>query len=330
MKTRSLFYFAAFLLLYVIPNPTFAASAPQRVVITPASFSDREGMLVVAQHQGFFRKYNLDAQIVLMPNAPLALSALTAGDSQFYYGTTSGASLGAVLNGLDGVFVAGFINRLVGAFAVGRDIKTPADLKGKKIGVASLGGGNWMFTMLAFEHWGLDPKRDNITFRIIGDTGVRVQSIANGVIDGSLLGYTHAAILRRQGFPILADVAELNIPFQDSGLFTRKSFLAQHPEIVESVLRALVEAIAFIQEPDNKTAVLKSLAQWLRLPKPDDGLPGYDFMRKMYARRIYPNVEGIRNGIRVLTLTNEKFGRLKAEDLVDDRIVKKLEKEGPF
>ena len=330
MKTRSLFYFAAFLLLYAIPNPTFAASAPQRVVITPASFSDREGMLVVAQHQGFFRKYNLDAQIVLMPNAPLALSALTAGDSQFYYGTTSGASLGAVLNGLDGVFVAAFINRLVGAFAVGRDIKTPADLKGKRIGVASLGGGNWMFTMLAFEHWGIDPKRDAVTFRIIGDTGVRVQSIANGVIDGSLLGYTHAAILRRQGFPILADVAELNIPFQDSGLFTRKSFLAQHPETVESVLRALVESIAFIQAPDNKSAVLKSLAQWLRLAKPDDASEGYEFMRKMYTRRMYTNIEGIRNSIRVLTLTNEKFARLKAEELVDDRIVRKLEREGLF
>jgi len=46
--------------------------------------------------------------------------------------------------------------------------------------------------------------------------------------------------------------------------------------------------------------------------------------------RIYPNVEGIRNSIRVLSLTNEKFGRLKAEDLVDGRIVKKLEKEGLF
>ena len=331
MKIRSLFCFTALLLLYAIPDTALTASAtPQRVVITPASFSEREGVLVVANHQGFFRKYNLDAQLVLMPNAPLALSALTAGDSQFYYGTTSGASLGAVLNGLDGVFVAAFINRLVGAFAVGRDIKTPADLKGKKIGVASLGGGNWMFTMLAFEHWGIDPKRDAITFRIIGDTGVRAQSIATGVIDGSLLGYTHASILRRQGYPILADVSELNIPFQDSGLFTRKSFLAQHPEIVESVLRALVEAIAFIQEPDNKTAVLKSLAQWLRLPKPDDALPGYDFMRKMYTRRIYPNLEGIRNSIRVLTLTNEKFGRLKAEELVDDRIVRKLEREGLF
>ena len=53
-------------------------------------------------------------------------------------------------------------------------------------------------------------------------------------------------------------------------------------------------------------------------------------MRKMYTRRIYPNVEGIRNSIRVLTLTNEKFGRLKAEDLVDHRIVTKLEKGGLF
>ena len=331
MKIWTLSCLSLLLLLCLMQDQALAAAAAlQKVVITPASFSDREGMLVVAQQQGFFRKYNLDAQLVLMPNAPLALSALTSGDSQFYYGTTSGTSLGSVLNGLDGVFVAGFVNRLVGAFAVGRAIKTPADLKGKKIGVASLGGGNWMFTMLAFEHWGIDPKRDNITFRIIGDTGVRVQSIATGIIDGSILGYTHGAMLQRQGFPILADLAELNVPFQDSGLFTRKSFLAQHPETVENVLRALVDAIAFIQEPENKAAVLKSLAQWLRLPKPDDALEGYDFMRKMYMRRIFPNLEGIRNAIRLLTVTNEKFGRLKAEDVVDDRIVRKLEKEGLF
>jgi ABC-type nitrate/sulfonate/bicarbonate transport system substrate-binding protein len=331
MKIWTLSCLSLLLLFCLMQDQALAAAAAlQKVVITPASFSDREGMLVVAQQQGFFRKHNLDAQLVLMPNAPLALSALTSGDSQFYYGTTSGTSLGSVLNGLDGVFVAGFVNRLVGAFAVGRGIKTPADLKGKKIGVASLGGGNWMFTMLAFEHWGIDPKRDNITFRIIGDTGVRVQAIATGIIDGSILGYTHGAMLQRQGFPILADLAELNVPFQDSGLFTRKSFLAQHPETVENVLRALVDAIAFIQEPENKAAVLKSLAQWLRLPKPEDALEGYDFMRKMYARRIYPNVDGIRNAIRLLTVTNEKFGRLKAEDVFDDRIVRKLEKEGLF
>jgi len=313
-----------------ILSMAFAAAAPQKVVITPASFSEREGILIVAQNQGFFRKHNIDAQLVLMPSAPVAFAALSTGDSNFYFGTTSGTSLGAVVNGLDGVFVAGFINKLVGAFSVGKGIKTPNDLKGKSIGVASLGGGNWMFAMLAFDHWGLEPKRDNITFRIIGNTGVRAQSIANGIIAGSMLGYTFATNLRRDGYPILADVADLNIPFQDSALFTRKSFLNQHPETVENVLRAMIDAIAFIQEPGNKNAVLKSLVGWLRLAKTEDAVEGYEFMRRMYNKRIYPTTEGVRNAIRVLGTTNEKFRGLKAEDLIDDRIVRKLEKEGAF
>jgi ABC-type nitrate/sulfonate/bicarbonate transport system substrate-binding protein len=319
------------LCLTVDASAVLAASVPPaKIVITPASFSEREGLLIVTQNQGYFRKRNLDVQLVLMPSAPIAFSALTAGESHFYYGTTSGTSLGAVLNGLDGVFVAGFINKLVGAFAVSKDIKTPNDLKGKQIGVASLGGGNWMFTMLAFDHWGLDPKRDNITFRIIGNTGVRAQSIASGIIGGSVLGYTFATNLRRDGYPILADLGDLNIPFQDTGLYTRKSFVAQHPEVVENVLRALLDGVTFIQNPENKNAVLKSLVQWLRLSKTDDAVEGYEFMRKMYTKRIYPTVDGIRNSLRVLATTNEKFRALKAEDLVDDRIVRKLEKEGAF
>ena len=319
------------LCLTVDASAVLAASVPPaKIVITPASFSEREGLLIVTQNQGYFRKRNLDVQLVLMPSAPIAFSALTAGESHFYYGTTSGTSLGAVLNGLDGVFVAGFINKLVGAFAVSKDIKTPNDLKGKQIGVASLGGGNWMFTMLAFDHWGLDPKRDNITFRIIGNTGVRAQSIAAGIIGGSVLGYTFATNLRRDGYPILADLGDLNIPFQDTGLYTRKSFVAQHPEVVENVLRALLDGITFIQSPDNKSAVLKSLVQWLRLSKTEDAVEGYEFMRKMYTKRIYPTVDGIRNSLRVLATTNEKFRALRAEDLVDDRIVRKLEKEGAF
>jgi ABC-type nitrate/sulfonate/bicarbonate transport system substrate-binding protein len=326
--------FAVLLAAYSFARDDFSAFAatppPQKVVITPASFSEREGLLIVAQNQGFFRRRNLDVQLVLMPSAPIAFSALAAGESHFYYGTTSGTSVGAVLNGLDGVFVAGFINKLVGAFAVGKDIKTPNDLKGKQIGVASLGGGNWMFTMLAFDHWGLDPKRDNMTFRVIGNTGVRAQSIATGVIGGSMLGYTFATNLRRDGYPILADVADLNIPFQDTALYTRKSFVAQHPEVVENLLRALLDGITFVQDPTNKNAVLKSLVQWLRLSKTEDAVEGYEFMRKMYTKRIYPTVDGIRNSIRVLSTTNEKFRALKAEDLVDDRIVRKLEKEGAF
>ena len=58
------------------------------------------------------------------------------------------------------------INKLIGNLMASPKIKTPSDLKGKHIGVTSASGGSWMFTTLALEHWGLDAKRDGITFRI--------------------------------------------------------------------------------------------------------------------------------------------------------------------
>jgi hypothetical protein len=55
---------------------------------------------------------------------------------------------------------------------------------------------------------------------------------------------------------------------------------------------------------------------------------GYETPANVYDKKIYPRVDGVRNVIRLLGQTNEKIRKLKAEDLVDDRFVKKLEKEG--
>jgi hypothetical protein len=53
-------------------------------------------------------------------------------------------------------------------------------------------------------------------------------------------------------------------------------------------------------------------------------------MKVLYDRRIYANVDGLRNVIRILGRSNEQIRRLKVEDIIDERIAKKLEKEGLF
>ena len=57
-------------------------------------------------------------------------------------------------------------------------------------------------------------------------------------------------------------------------------------------------------------------------------LGGYEPLANMDQRRIFPNVDGIRSMIRFLGPTNDKIRALRAEDLVDERFVKKLEQEG--
>lgn len=305
--------------------------AATQTVISYASFNERTaGALLVAQDQGFFRKQDLDARLVYVRAGNVALSALAAGESQFYFGSGTGVTLGAVAGGLDGVFVAGLVNRLTGTFVVHPQIKTPAQLKGRNIGVQSIGGGIWMITMLVLDHWSIEPKRDGINMRIVGDESVLAQALAANLIEGTYLGYTFGALMKRQGFNVLADLANLNISYQSTGVFVRRSFLKSSPDTVEKVLRAMTQATAYIEKPENKTSVMTSLYKGLRLPQFQDAEEGYELMRTLYERRIYPNTDGIRNAIRLLGTSNEKIRQLKAEDLVDDRLVRKLDKEGVF
>jgi ABC-type nitrate/sulfonate/bicarbonate transport system substrate-binding protein len=309
----------------------FPIHAATQTVLSYASFNERTaGALLVAEDQGFFRKQGLDARLIYVRTGSVALSALAAGESHFYFGSGTGATLGAIGGGLDGVFVAGLVNRLTGAFVVTPQIKTPADLKGKNIGVQSIGGGIWMITMLALDHWGLEPKRDRLNLRIVGDEAVLAQSLAGNIIDGSYFGYTFASILQRQGFSILADLANLKIPYQSTGILVRRSFLNSSPETVEKVVRAMVQAIAFIEKPENKSAVMRTLWKGLRLQKLEDAEEGYQLMKSLYEKRVYPNAAGIRNAIRLLGSSNEKIRQLRVEDIIDERIARKLEREGLF
>jgi len=317
-------------LAFYAVEPARSAAPPAKVVMTTGSFSEREGVVYVAQDQGLFRKYGLDLSFVQVRSGPVGMSALAAGESQFHWGSVTAANLGAIAEGADAVFLAGFINKLTGAFVVNPKIKSPPELKGKTLGVNSLSGGGWIFTMLALDHWGLEPRRDGIAIRALGTDGVRAEALASGVIDGCQIGYTFAALLQAKGFRVLADLEKLSIPFQGSGLLTRRAFIASSPAVVESVLRGLLDAAAFIRNRENKAQVMKSLARGLRLSRLEDAEEGYQSIVDIYERKIYPSTDGIANVLRLLGPGNEKVRRLKAEDLVDATIVRKLEKEGRF
>jgi ABC-type nitrate/sulfonate/bicarbonate transport system substrate-binding protein len=159
--------------------------------------------LYVAQDQGYFRKYGLDLTLVQVRNGPVGMSALSSGESLLHWGSVSAANLGAIAEGADLVFVAGFINRLTGTFAVNPAIHNPAELKGKSLGVNSLSGGTWIFTMLTLDHWGLSPARDKIQMRALGDNSVVSQALLAGNVDAAYLSYTYAKIVQNKGFRVL-------------------------------------------------------------------------------------------------------------------------------
>jgi len=331
MKMRWSHWVVLFFSLSILYNQPLEGAAPlTKVIMTSGSASERDGAVYVAQDQGFFRKYGVDLSFVQVRNGPVAMSALSSGETQFHWGSVSGANLGAIAEGADLVFVAGFINRLSGMFVANPKVKSPTDLKGKSLGVNSLSGGGWIFSMLMLDYWGLVPERDKIQFRTLGDQAVMAQGVLSGTVDAAFLGYTFGKMLESKGFRVLADSEKLPIPYQGSGIISRRGFVNTSPAAVDNVLRGLLDGVAFIRNSENKGQVTKSLAKALRFRRIEDAEEGYQSMVNLYEKRIYPSVDGIRNVIRLLGANNEKIRRLKAEDLVDDSPVRRMEKEGRF
>ena len=130
---------------------------------------------------------------------------------------------------------------------------------------------------------------------------------------------------------MLADSEKLPIPYQGSGVIARRSFMRLIAGVLWKMFYAhLLESSTFIRNPENKMQVMKSLAKALRFRRIEEAEEGYHSMVNLYEKKIYPSVEGIRNVIRLLGVNNEKIRRLKAEDLVDDSAVRRMEKEGRF
>ena len=90
----------------------------------------------------------------------------------------------------------------------------PEDLKGKIIGVQSIGGGIWMFVQMALDHWGLNTDRDKMQLRVIGDQSVLAQAMTTGLMDGSVLGYAFSQVVQRGGGRLLAELPSSTFPIR--------------------------------------------------------------------------------------------------------------------
>src|SRR5258706_9895942 len=201
------------------------------VRIAHGAFSDKIAALWGGTEQGLFRKHGVNVEVINIRSGPQTLAALASGDIQIAY-TIPGTVVIAASSGMDVAFFAGIINQADGDFIAAPTIRTPEDLKGKRIGVQSIGGGVWSRAMLSLEDFGLEPVRDHITLLIIGDSPVLAQSMMSGGIDATYLNYTHSRSLKDRGFPLLLDMAKAGIPYHGLASTIRLGYLPHNPPII--------------------------------------------------------------------------------------------------
>lgn len=322
----SLLALLSFMFLFGSYRGAEGAAAGKKLVIAYAAMNARVCPLWAPRERGFFAKYGFDAETLFVRGAPTLVAAMASNDIEVGY-TGGTAVIGAVASGSDLKVLSALTNRVTYELVARPGIKTAEDLRGKKFGVQAIGGTVWMGAILALEHLGLDPDRDKIAIIAAGDQTVLAQAVAQGTIDATVLDGVQSRPLQAKGFPILAELEKAKLPILSSSIVAREPYLQKNPQIVENVLRAVIEGAAFCLSPAQKPSTLKILQKYLRISE-KDAEEGYKDMVTGLDRRPYANPAGATNVIRLMKRSNPKVESVKPENLIDDRIMKKLDQSG--
>lgn len=278
-------------------------------------------LLKVIDRTGLWRKYGVDVRSIYLSSGSLMAQTLSSGDIGIA-GFDTPAMLNLALAGHSLKIVAVPINRIEPMFVVRSSIKTPAELKGKKVTISRFGSGSDIITRVALRYWKLDPDKD-VSFFQSGNTPTRVAALIAGHMDAALVSSTGVAKIIATGCcRVLADLTELPLEFANYGVVVSGALLKNQRDTVKRFLQALIEGIhAFKTRPEVARAVLRESNG-----EADVIGPLYERLSKSFRDFPTPEVRGIQNVIDALP--TPKARGAKAEDFIDATLMEEIRASG--
>ncbi len=264
--------------------------------------------LWMARDQGFFAKYGIESEPVLLRSGATLVTGMASGDIQI--GRTAGAAvLSAVAAGHDIKMLATFSSRNSYDVVTRPNIKRAEDLRGKKLAINSVGGGTWIGAMLWLEHFGLDLQRDQILLQSIGDQGMQSQALESGDVDRCFVDSVYSKLLKQKGMNIIAESQRTETaagqPIDDHA-----AYLSAPAPGHRRGLSSKARSKASPSPPRRKTkpAVIKILMRRLRVDA-TTAEEGYSDMLRGVDRKPFASLEGMRNLHRLLKPTKSQDRR---------------------
>jgi NitT/TauT family transport system substrate-binding protein len=285
--------------------------------------------LYVAKSAGIFEKYGLDVDLLVIPGGPLGMQTLLSG-STHSANIAAMSPIRTVLAGGDIVIVGGHLNRQMFNLVTRKEIRKPEDLRGKKIGVASLAGTNAVAVRLVLKEWKIPIETVNLI--VVGGSPTQLAGLESGAIDGAVLTYGVTTEAVRKGMSILADLSKPIPEFPDRTIMTRRSFLMKDRSNIKRFMQALSESIYQIRTADSRRReeLIAITGKHLRV-----NLTAAREFYNLYENAFsFPPRVGRKGMAAVMDLIQEETGRPKAEfqldRFLDESVLDELEKEGFF
>ncbi len=279
-KAQSLLLAALFSLL-----PCNALAQEKKLIIGYTARDMNNFPLFAAQAKGFFKEAGKEVELVQI-RSNVGLSGLLSGSVDYYTSFSSAVTLAAQKGApLRGIF--SMIEKPSLYMITRPEIHNMQDLRGKIVGLGSVGGITVAITRRMLAHYGIAAN----DFAVVsaGDLPVRMAAVKSGAIHATLAGYPAPVQAKEMGLNVLASAADI-VDFPLAGLSTAVTTLKNNRAEVVSVLTAMLRGLLFVR---NQRSEAIALAQ--KIFKMDRGLAedGYDQTLKAYSKDGTASAKGI-------------------------------------
>ena len=310
--------------------PTTAASAtpltPIAVKVAYTNLSGDSLPIWSAMDAGIFTKNGLTVDLQNINGGAQGMAAVLSNGVEIA-GVGGAEALSATASG-GKVTVTAVLTPVFPYFLMAApDIKTPQDLKGKKIGISNPGGSSDIATRRALKALGLDPDKD-VTLVPLSSHAQRTAALFAGAISAAVDDPPNTAELVDRGFHSIYDLAGQKLATAQTAVVVQSSFVTSKKEAMQRFIDSIVEANAWMKK--NKSQTVTIMKKYFQA-KPD--AKGYEEAIDFYtgealAALPYPKPELFAAAQETLSATNAAVKNVDPKTIVDDSFVKSAADRG--
>ena len=301
-----------------------SAQKLERAVLAFGSTGPNLTTFWLAREAGLYKQYGLDVDLVFFRGSTIAINALATKDAHFgAFGASS--SVLARLGGIDTVLIATATPGLLFYLVAKKEIRSGADMKGKKIGASRPGTDSDLAARVAIQKLGFTDKDVNVI--AMGTDAERMSAMTQGVIDATVVTIGGYVAAQKLGFHSILDLSQANVPYEAASMITTRTLIKENPDMVSKFVKGFVAAIQYAQT--HREFTLKVLSKYMRTTDADVLNASYDY----YVGRVIPRVpyvseKGLQGVIDFIRQRNPQTPNVKAQDFMDNRFIKELDDSG--
>ena len=304
-----------------------SARAQDKIRMGLSSVSALHSAVWVAEQKGLFRKHGIDAEVIVTgQGAATGISALLANDIQVV-ASAGDALVASTLQGADTVMIAGVVNKGLQRIMARSEIKTTAELKGKKIGVTRIGAVSHSVLLMMLPRWKMSVN--DVQVMQLGSSPNMLAALDRGGIDAAVLTIPSMFVAEDRGYRVLADMGDTDIYYLHTMIATTRNYVKSNRDRVTRFLKGYLEGLAFVKQNKKESIDIVRKKLQLGAEQTRNLERSIELLNAKYYEAVpYPSLRGVETVLGFVEKDNPKAKGADPKSFVDDSLLREIEQSG--